>query len=68
MLSNGDWSNADFVFELLQATSFVGAFELGAGSGDAATPSLLDPGNYTIQITPTDANDGEALAEIYEVP
>jgi len=68
VLSNGDWSNADFVFELLQATLFVGAFELGAGSGDAATLSLLDPGNYTIQITPTDANDGEALAEIYEVP
>lgn len=68
VLSNGDWSNADFVFELLAATNFVGAFELGAGTGDAATLSLLDPGNYTIQITPTDANDGEALAEIYEVP
>jgi len=46
----------------------VGAFSLGAGSADAATLSLLDPGNYTIQITPTDGNDGEALAEIYEVP
>ena len=68
VLSNGDWSNADFVFELLSATNFVGAFELGAGSGDAATLSLLDPGNYTIQITPSDANNGEALAEIYEVP
>ncbi|GAB5562468.1 MAG: hypothetical protein SynsKO_41150 [Synoicihabitans sp.] len=68
VLSNGDWSNADFVYELLQATDFVGAFSLGAGSTDAATLSLLDPGNYTIQITPTDGNDGEALAEIYEVP
>lgn len=68
VLANGDWSNADFVYELLQATEFVGAFALGAGTGDAATLSLLDPGNYTIQITPTDTNDGEALAEIYEVP
>ncbi len=68
VLSNGDWSNADFVYELLQATDFVGAFALGAGSTDAATLSLLDPGNYTIQITPTDNNDGEALAEIYKVP
>jgi len=68
VLSNGDWSNADFVFELLQASEFVGAFALGAGTDDSATLSLLDPGNYTIQITPTDDNDGEALAEIYEVP
>ncbi len=68
VLANDDWSNADFVYELLQATEFVGAFALGAGTGDAATLSLLDPGNYTIQITPTDNNDGEALAEIYEVP
>ena len=68
VLSNQDWSNADFVYELLAATNFVGAFELGAGTGDAATMALLDPGNYTIQITPTDTNNGEALAEIYEVP
>lgn len=68
VLANGDWSNADFVYELLQATEFVGAFALGAGTGDSATLSLLDPGNYTIQITPADTNDGEALAEIYEVP
>lgn len=68
VLANGDWSNADFVYELLQATEFVGAFALGAGSADAATLSLLDPGNYTIQIIPHDGNDGETLAEIYEVP
>ena len=68
VLSNTDWSDADFVYELLAATDFVGAFALGAGTGDAATLSLLDPGNYTIQITPTDDHNGEALVEIYEVP
>ncbi|MCF3651848.1 LamG-like jellyroll fold domain-containing protein [Synoicihabitans lomoniglobus] len=68
VLTNDNWSNADFVYELLEATNFVGAFALGAGTNDSATLSLLDPGNYTIQITPTDGNDGEALAEIYEVP
>lgn len=68
VLVNDNWSNADFVYELLEASQFVGAFALGAGSNDAATLSLLDPGNYTIQITPTDATDGEVLAEIYEVP
>jgi hypothetical protein len=68
VLLNDNWSNADFVYELLEATQFVGAFSLGAGSGDAATLSLLDPGNYTVQITPSDATDGEVLAEIYEVP
>ena len=68
VLLNDNWSNADFVYELLEASNFVGAFALGAGSNDAATLSLLDPGNYTVQITPTDGTDGEVLAEIYEVP
>ena len=68
VLINDNWSNADFVYELIEASQFVGAFALSAGSNDAATLSLLDPGNYTIQITPTDATDGEVLAEIYEVP
>ena len=69
ILANDDWSSADFVSELALATQYVGAFALDAGSKDAATLSLVDPGAYTIQVSGTAANPtGEALVEVYEVP
>ncbi len=69
ILANDDWANADFVSELALATTYVGAFALDAGSKDAATLSLVDPGAYTIQVSGTTAAPtGEALVEVYEVP
>ncbi len=69
ILANDDWSNADFVSELALATNYVGAFALDAGSKDAATLSLVQPGAYTIQVVgATAAPTGEALVEVYEVP
>ena len=69
ILANDDWANADFVGELGVATTYVGAFALTAGSRDAATLSLVDPGAYTIQVSGTTASPtGEALVEVYEVP
>ena len=69
ILANDDWSSADFVNELAIATTYVGAFALDAGSKDAATLSLVDPGAYTIQVSGTAAAPtGEALVEVYEVP
>jgi hypothetical protein len=69
ILSNDDWSTADFVTELALATNYVGAFALDAGSKDAATLSLVDPGAYTIQVSgAASAPKGEALVEVYEVP
>jgi hypothetical protein len=69
ILANDDWSSADFVSELALATQYVGAFALDAGSKDAATLSLVEPGAYTIQVSGTAAAPtGEALVEVYEVP
>lgn len=69
ILANDDWGSADFVSELALATGYVGAFALDAGSKDAATLSLVDPGAYTIQVSGTTAAPtGEALVEVYEVP
>jgi hypothetical protein len=68
ILANDDWSNADFVNELMLATGYVGAFALDPGSKDAATLSLIDPGPYTIQVSGANNGTGEALVEVYEVP
>ncbi len=69
ILANDDWSGADFVSELALATTYVGAFPLDAGSKDAATLSLVQPGAYTIQVVGASAAPtGEALVEVYEVP
>jgi len=57
------------VTELVAASNYVGAFALDAGSKDAATLSLVDPGAYTIQVSGgAAAPSGEALVEVYEVP
>ncbi len=68
VITNNDWSGADFVSELVQATGFVGAFALDNNSADSATLSLLQPGGYTIQATGNDGGTGNALIEVYEVP
>lgn len=51
------------------ATTFasVGAFQLTAGSRDAALVTSLPPGGYTAQIRGSDGGTGEALVEIYEL-
>ena len=69
ILANDDWGSADFVSELALASTYVGAFPLDAGSRDAATLSLVQPGAYTIQVLgAAAAPTGEALVEVYEVP
>lgn len=69
ILSNNDWSAADFVPEMLQAVDYSRAFPLSGGSADASTLSLLEAGTYTMHIV---AGSGqardEALIEIYEIP
>ncbi len=68
VIANDDWNGADFVSELLQASTYVGAFALPGGSADAATLSLLDPGTYTIQVKGSAESTGRAIIEVYEVP
>lgn len=46
----------------------VGAFDLTAGSRDAALVITLAPGAYTAQLSGVGATTGEAIVEVYEVP
>ena len=68
LLTNNDWSNADFVSEMVQAQNFVAAFPLQANSKDSSTLALLDAGGYTLQVAGNDSGSGEALVEVYEIP
>ncbi|WP_221032059.1 immunoglobulin domain-containing protein [Actomonas aquatica] len=64
--TNDDWgTNAAAVAE---ASSTAGAFELAAGSKDAAMVISLEPGVYTLQLTGVDGATGIGLIEVYEVP
>ncbi len=68
VLDNDDWGQAPFVAEQMLAAGYVGAFSLDAGSADAATLALLDPGAYTVQVRGAEGSTGETLVEVYEVP
>ncbi len=68
VITNNDWSGADFVSELVQASAYVGAFALDNNTADSATLALLQPGNYTVQISGNDGGVGNAIIEVYEVP
>jgi len=62
--TNDNWSTAT-----VGATTFatVGAFNLGAGSRDAALTATLAPGSYTAQVTGVANATGIALVEVYDV-
>jgi hypothetical protein len=68
VLDNDNWGAAAFVNEQVLAAGAVGAFDLDVGGRDAATLSLLDPGNYTVQVKGADGGTGTALVEVYDVP
>jgi hypothetical protein len=69
--SNDDWETqdggAEAVTELTDATTSTGAFDLAAGSADAAMVLTLPPGAYTAHIVPKADATGVALIEAYEV-
>lgn len=75
--SSTGWSNTPVIgnspvlSSVTQATSSimasVGAFSLGANSGDSALVVSVPPGNYTAQVTGFNGTTGYALIEIYEV-
>jgi len=69
VITNNDWSGADFVSELVQASAYVGAFALDNNTSDSATLALLQPNTtYTVQLSGNDGGVGNALIEVYEVP
>lgn len=62
---NDNWVSS--VTTVSTAASNSGAFDLTAGSKDAAVVATLPSGAYTIQVSSTSGGKGSALLEIYEV-
>lgn len=60
--------NDDWAPSLAATFRAVGAFELNAGSKDAALLVTLAPGTYTMQLSGVRDTTGEALIEAYEAP
>ena len=63
LTENDNWSAG-----LASTFDSVGAFQLDAGSKDAALLTSLPPGSYTVQVRGAAGGTGEALIEIYEIP
>lgn len=61
--ANDDWIDTP---ALQAAATRVGAFNLAAGSGDAAMLVTLPPGAYSAQVG-TNGGQGVALVEVYDV-
>ena len=68
LLSNDNWNDGALAADLRAASVAVGAFALPEGSRDAALLVVLDPGNYTVNISDVSGRSGVSLAEVYELP
>lgn len=62
---NDNWGGTEL---LTSAFTSVSAFGLPSASRDAALLVTLDPGNYSVEVTPATGGTGSALVEVYEVP
>jgi hypothetical protein len=65
VVTNARWGGTA---ELRAAFAGVGAFDLPAGSADAALLLSLSPGSYVAQVAGSAGTGGLVLVEVYEVP
>jgi hypothetical protein len=65
--ANNDWSDGGQAATLQAAFNAAGAFQLGAGSKDAAVLVRLPPGAYTALATGVGGTTGQALVEVYDL-
>lgn len=65
LATNDNWGG---LAALSTAFTDTGAFDLPAGSADAALLITLPPGNYTAVVSVASGATGVALVEVYEVP
>lgn len=67
--TNDDWSVDSAEASVIAAVSkTVGAFSLPQGSTDAALVLNLNPGMYTVHLSPARGTGGTGLVEVYVVP
>jgi hypothetical protein len=60
--------NDNWAVSLGSSFATVSAFNLPAGSRDAALIATLPPGSYTAQVRGADGGSGDAIIEVYELP
>lgn len=65
LASNNNWGDTA---ELTAAFTAAGAFNLAAGSQDAALVATLEPADYTVEVTGVGGTSGTAIVEVYELP
>lgn len=68
LTKNDNWGDSPDVAAIPAAAASVGAFDLVAGSKDAAMIVYLAPGDYTVQVRGAGGANGIALVEVYELP
>jgi hypothetical protein len=69
MAENDDWGTQPDAAAIAKATIRAGAFELDAGSADAAMLLWLQPGVYTLHLSAKDPGSAQiGLVEVYNVP
>jgi hypothetical protein len=65
ILTNEGWTSGGLKGDLEGAALYAGAFPIADGSADSAAVMVLDPGDYTIQISGVGGTTGMALVEVY---
>ena len=63
--SNDDWALAENVFQLIEVSDKLGAFELGSGL-DAALITTRAAGAYTVRVEDIEERAGKVLVEAYD--
>lgn len=69
-IANDDWENQEHAALVRAAAVRVGAFPLATASFDAAKLVILPPGAYTVHVSTSriDVGNAEVLVEVYGVP
>ncbi|PTX98450.1 lamin tail domain-containing protein [Opitutus sp. ER46] len=67
LLTNDDWGSNAGAATTASTAAGLGAFELPAGSKDAAFVATFQPGSYTVLVSGVGGTTGIALLEIYVV-
>jgi len=65
LTSNDDWVSADNVFQLIEVSADLGAFELGSDL-DSALVTTRKAGAYTVKVEDTEGRMGLVLVEAYD--
>lgn len=64
---NDDWQTGNDGADVAAAAKSVGAFDLAAGSRDAALIATLTPGAYSAVVSPSTGGPGAGMVEVYEL-